>query len=310
MSFGSGLSTVQQCFQTALRVWEAVEEVILWRVNKSKITRCICVWKRNVWCVGGTCKRPSEVFLDITFSTQSWNFICASSGFWFRFPFEEGKNQFITSKFCHFSLVRFCLLMPLQQSQLSRSQKPRCSYLVQGKSGRVPRKASKTCTEMLSVVFRCKRLTVPCCAPIPWVKQSTFSFSGMQTTEAESFLVVGEQQIQKDPTFLWNWAFTWVTAWNWRIWLLRTEAFQCLFISMPSHWKPAYGLASELQTSLFFPKLNIYLQVIFSLFNIQAVLSYLSSFTAKKDEKCICFCFFCFGLFFFNFYRISSWIFL
>lgn len=59
-----------------------------------------------------------QVFLDITFSMQSRNFIYASSDFWFSFPFEEGKNQFITSKFCNFSLVRFCLLVPLQQSQL------------------------------------------------------------------------------------------------------------------------------------------------------------------------------------------------
>lgn len=52
-----------------------------------------------------------------------------------------------------------------------------------------------------SVAFRCKRLPVPRCAPVQWVKQ-TF-YSGTQTAEAESFSpVLGESQTQGDPAFL------------------------------------------------------------------------------------------------------------
>lgn len=38
----------------------------------------------------------------------------------------------------------------------------------------MPEEASKACEEMFSVAFRCKRLPVPHCAPVQWVKQTVF----------------------------------------------------------------------------------------------------------------------------------------
>ena len=121
LSFRSGLSTVPQHFQTTLWVRESAKEVILWKVSKSKIIRYICVWEGNAWCVGGTCKRPSEI-LGIAFNVQSWKFLYASlvshSGLAWRGMTWQGKirSNPCCQNFANFFLLYFVLDAFLQSS--------------------------------------------------------------------------------------------------------------------------------------------------------------------------------------------------